>query len=764
MHHQPRPVLPRLPVLRLSQVLLLVASLSQAGLAAAADQALPPAPQPGGATQTREGDGQVVIHATRIREDLRVDGRLDEPAYEAVAPIDDFVQVEPLAGVPVTERTEAWVLFDDRTLYVSGRFHDRSPERWVVNEMRRDIPNVSNAESFGLMLDTFHDRRNGFMFEVNALGGFIDGQITNEGFPPSTDWNPIWNVRVSRFEGGWSFEMAIPFRSLRYGAGREQTWGINMRRIVRYKNEEAYIVPLPQSLGSRRGLMQVSSAATLEGLELPPGGRNLDVKPFGISTLSTDRRAVPVVSNALGGDAGLDVKYGLTQNIVADLTLNTDFAQVEVDTQQVNLTRFSLFFPEKREFFLEGQGIFAFGTGAGANTGGGDVPTMFFSRQIGLSRGLAVPIIGGGRLTGKSGPWTIGALNIQTDSDPQVGARTTNFTALRLRRDILRRSAVGVLFTGRSHSTVAEGSNQTLGVDGAFSFFTNLAISAYVARTWTPDRIGRDFSYRGQLNYSGDRYGLQLEHLTIQERFNPEVGFVRRPNMRKTSGLARFSPRTPSLPAVRKLVAEAGFTYVENNAGVVESREQVGTAGIDFQNSDQVRVSVTQSYEFLARPFAIASGVSIPVGGYPFTTLGLRYTLGQQRPLAGTASLDVGSFYAGHKTTAGLSGGRLEITPQVMVEPGVSVNVVDLPFGRFTATLLNARLVYTMTPRLFFTGLAQYNSSNHTVSSNLRLRWEYLPGSELFVVYTDERNSEVHGFPELNNRAFVVKATRLLRF
>jgi hypothetical protein len=203
------------------------------------------------------------IQAIGLRAPLRVDGRLEEEIYSTAAAVSTFVQSEPNEGAPVSEPTEAWVFFDDENLYVAGRLLDANPGRWVLNEMRRDIPNVSNNESFGLSLDTFHDRRNGFIFEVNALGGFLDGQITNEGFPPSTDWNPVWNARSTRFDGGWSFEMQIPFRSLRYGPGESQTWGINMRRIIRYKNEEAYIVPIPRSLGSRRGLMQLSLAATL---------------------------------------------------------------------------------------------------------------------------------------------------------------------------------------------------------------------------------------------------------------------------------------------------------------------------------------------------------------------------------------------------------------------------------------------------------------------------------------------------------------------
>lgn len=696
---------------------------------------------------------------------IRVDGRLDEEVYATATPIRDFIQTEPSQGSPATERTEAWVLFDADNLYVAGRCFDGSPERWVLNEMRRDIPTIANSESFGVSFDTFLDRRNGFLFEVNALGGFLDAQIANEAFPPNIDWNPVWNARVGRFDGGWSFEMVIPFRSLRYGPGEQQTWGVNMRRVVGWKNEESHIVRVPRALGLRRGLMQVSLSAPLTGLQVPPGSRKIEVKPYAISSLTTDRVRRPSVSNDLAGKAGLDLKYGVTQNLTADFTVNTDFAQVEVDTQQVNLTRFNLLFPERRTFFIEGQGIFTFGSGAGANTGAADVPRLFFSRQIGLSRGQTVPIEGGARLTGKVGRTNLGFINIQTDDSVAAGALATNFTALRVRRDILRRSSIGVLYTGRSHSLRGPEGNHLFGADGTLSFGTNLNVNAYLARTRTPGLVGNALSYRGEFNYEGDRYGLRVERLVIDEAFNPEVGFVRRPDMRKTTGTARFSPRPRRNRVVRRWLMEGTGTLVANHTGRRETQEWIGTAGVDFQNSDQVRALVTFNDEFVPRPFSISPGVVVPVDEYRFVTGTLRYTMGtQRRRLAGTVALDVGTFYAGTKTTLGFSGGRLQVSRRLAVEPGVSVNRVDLPFGAFTATVLQGRAIYTMSPRLFVTGIVQSNSTSHLVSTNLRLRWEYTPGSELFVVYTDEGDSSVRGYPSVLNRAVVVKLSPLIRF
>ncbi len=723
----------------------------------------PPPPVPP-ASVSRDGTGRATLRATRVTEAMRTDGRLDEAVYTRVQPIGDFVQFEPANGAPATEPTELWILFDDEAFYVSGKAYDRSPERWVLNEMRRDIPNVSANESVGFSIDTMYDKRNGFLFEVNALGGFLDAQVTNENFPPNQNWNAVFTVQVGRFEGGWTFEFRIPFWSLRYEPGPDKTWGFNMRRVIRHKNEESHIVPVPFSLGQRRGLIQVSLNAPLVGLDLPPRARNIEFRPFGITSVTSDRLARPALANDLAGNGGLDVKYGLTPNLTADLTWRTDFAQVEVDEQQVNLTRFNLLFPEKRTFFLEGQGIFAFGTGAGPNTNGGDVPTLFFSRQIGLSRGQAVPIVGGGRVTGKLGPYALGIVNIQTDEKASVGAESTNFSAVRLRRDVLRRSAVGLLYADRSTSLNGSGRAMTYGADAGFNFFNDININAYVARTESPGTIGSDLSYRGQFNYVGDRYGLVAERLVIDEGFAPEVGFVRRPNMRKWTGTARFSPRPRRNRLIRKMLFEGTGSYIENHQAVLESRQWDATFGLDFNSGDNLRVQLTEQFEFLARPFRIDRAATIPEGGYGFTNLAVRYTLGAQRRLAATLGLERGSFYDGDKTTVSLGAGRYNLTNQIQVQPGISVNRVDLPFGKFTATQLQTRVVYTLTPRTFIAGLVQYNSASQLVGSNLRLRWEYVPGSELFVVYTDERDATTRGLPDMNNRAFVVKWAPLVRF
>ena len=741
----------------------------------------PPPPVPP-AVVNRDERGRVTIRAIKLTEGIRLDGLLDEPVYHTVPALSGFIQQVPDEGAPGTEKTEAWIMFDERNIYVGGRLWDSAPPReWVANEMRRDTAQLRQNDAFSVVFDTFYDRRNGVGFLTNPLGGIFDWAITNEG-NPNQDWNPVWDVRTGRFEGGWTVEMEIPFRSLRYRPGQAQVWGVQLRRGVVRKNELMFITPIPISAG-RAGIFRVSEAATLVGLEVPGDSRNLEIKPYGIGGMTTDVNARPATRNAGNGDFGVDVKYGITQNLTADFTYNTDFAQVEVDEQQVNLTRFSLFFPEKREFFLEGRGIFDFarggvgggfggalrrgGTGGGF-FGGGNAPTLFYTRRIGLEGGTIVPILGGARVTGKVGAFDVGALSITTDDEVVSDSRGTNFTVVRIKRDILRRSSVGALFTNRSVSRLGDGSNQAYGADATFSFYDNVNLLGYVAKTQTPGLTRQDTSYQGRFDYSGDRYGFQAEHLVVEDDFIPEVGFLRRDNFQRTYTTGRFSPRPRSIDAIRQFRVEGSFDYIVTaDTDQVETRQSQLAFSTEFENSDRVGVSVADNYELLVRPFTPGPGVTLPVGGYGFRDVETTYALGVQRRLSGTVTVRAGEYFSGDIRSVGFSQGRVELTPQFSLEPSISFNWIDTPQGSFRTDLVVSRVTYTFTPRMFFSGLIQYNSSSDTVSNNLRLRWEYSPGSELFVVYTEDRDTDPlrpNRFSELRNRGFVIKVNRLLRF
>ena len=761
-----------------------VAAAAQASAAAPADGAAPSPGFPGRrplvptappepvapAVITRDADGNVTVRAVRLTQPLRIDGALDERHYQDVLPMSDFVQVEPRPGQPATERTEVWVAFDDANLYLTAKAIDSDMARLVATEMRRDSTTMFQGNDVvTFVLDPFYDRRNALSFTINPIGGRSDTQVTNER-QFSQDWNPVWTVKTGRFEGYWAVEAQIPFKSIRYGEGRYQVWGFNVARIKRSKNEMSTLSRVPPARGNA-SMMQTSFAATMVGLEAPRSGSPIDIKPYVTAGLDTNHAASPPLVNDPAAAVGLDVKYAVTQGLSGDFTWNTDFAQVEADEQQVNLTRFSLFFPEKREFFLENQGMFAFGgvqLGSNFNNSQNEsAPIMFYSRRIGLNGSRIVPLEVGGRLTGRTGRYSIGIVNAYTGEEDEslpAPARDTNFSVVRLRGDVLRRSSVGVIATGRSVAQNGVGRNLAYGVDGLFTFYDNLTFNTYWARTES-DKPGRDdISYRAQMDYNGDRYGLQLERLAVGDDFNPELGFLRRDNQVRDFVQARFSPRPRSMPSVRRFRYQAGLNYIENRQEVLESREQEGEFVIEFQNGDLFTAGYSDLYEYLPAPFLIAPGVVLPVGGYDFANGRVGFTLGRQRPLSTQALLEYGSFYNGTRTSLTFTQGRVSVTNALSIEPNYSLNKVSLDQGRFTTHLMGSRITYTVTPLMFASALVQYNSSTNSVSTNARLRWEYQPGSELFVVYNEDRDTLARGYPGLNTRALIVKVTRLFRY
>jgi hypothetical protein len=725
----------------------------------------------------RDPQGRVTVRATRTPSPFAFDGVLEEPFYRDVPPFGDFVQQEPHEGEPATEKTDVWVFFDREYLYVSARMYDSDPGRRVATEMRRDANNLYNNDHFGVSFDGFYDRRNGYGFAVNPQGGMLDWSITNE--QPNNNWNGVWDVKTGTFSGGWTVEIRFPFRSFRF---REHgtIWGMNFRRRVIYKNEVSYLAPVLAAWG-RPAMSKMSVAATVTGMEVPGKGRNIDVKPYALGSLLTDNTARPPVSNNGDGNIGVDVKWGVRQTLVADLTVNTDFAQVEDDQQVVNLTRFSVLFPEKRDFFLEGADTFNFangsagtgGTGGGGGTQGSGqntstAPTLFYSRRIGLNNGLEVPIRAGGRLLGRSGLWRYGVLNIQTAESDDANAPSTNFAVVRVNRDFLRRSRVGAIITRRDPVAAARRGaggpdNLAYGVDTLISPTNDISILGYAAKTDSPGRNGDDTSYRGRFDWSADRYGLQAEHLSVGTDFNPEIGFLRRTAFKRSYGQARFSPR-PDWRGIRKVFYQASVDYITDTRYRPESKEVQGSFQAELDNSDTFSIDVSRNYERLSNRFEVGKNLFVPAGEYEMTQSHATYTLGQQRPISGSITAARSGFYGGTLTEL-TWGGRVELSKVFYLEPTLSWNRVDVRQGEANSNLYSSRATYTLSTRMFVSALVQYQSRTDSVSSNARFRWEYLPGSELFVVYSDGRTTlNSTGYPDLQNRSLVVKVTRLLRW
>ena len=712
------------------------------------------------AVLARDSDGSVTIRAVRLNEPIVLDGRLDDPIYRDVVPIDEFIQQEPREGQPATERTEVWVSYDDDAIYVGARLWESDSSRRVMSDMRRDANNLYNNDHFAVLLDTFNDRRNGYVFFANAQGGMADSQIANEN--ANSDWNTTWETRSANFEGGWTIEFRIPFRSIRFQEGA-RVWGINFRRNVRWKTELSFLTAIPASYGGN-GLNRTSSEATLVGFEAPSRLQALDIKGYALGSSASNYAVNPSISNDGNAEFGADAKWAPVQSAVFDFTYNTDFAQVEDDEQQLNLTRFSLQYPEKREFFLEGEQFFGFGTQSGSQGNNPEIPTIFFSRRIGLENGGVVPILAGGRLLSRSGRNQIGILQMRTADEPVVRAVATDFTAMRFQREILRRSRIGMIATRRSPSD--NGSvNWAYGMDAVFQFYQNVQFINYIAQTQTRGLDGNDLSHRVRFIWNHDRYGIDTEHMAAGEDFNPEMGYVRRPEgFHRVHTSLRFSPRPKNIPNVRKIYYTANVEYfTDAKFEHVESRDQQATFRMDFTSGDRTQVEVSKTYEAIRTPFTLAKGVRVPEGGYDWRQVQGSYTFGPQRRFSGTAVLMFGSFYDGDVIETGWRG-RVEFSPQFYAEPIVTLNHVNVPWGREYSNLISSRLTYTLSPRMFVSGLVQYQTRTDSVSTNARFRWEYRPGSELFVVYSDGRSTLSHGIPDLQNRSFVVKVTRLFQF
>ena len=645
----------------------------------------------------------MTIRAVRLDASLTIDGRLDEAIYETTAPIDRFEQQVPSEGTAATETTQAWILFDDNNLYFCARMLDSQPARIVANEMRHDSVNIFNGgDSMTLVLDTFNDKRNGVLFQTNPLAAQREQAIADGQYIES--WNTVWNAKSARIDGGWSTEMVIPFKSLRFRQNGGQVWGINFRRVIRWKNEYAGVTPMPAAFGGS-GLAQMQMAATLEGLNIPTRSHNLELKPYAVASSTTDLAAASPFRNDGTGDVGIDAKYGLSRGLTADLTVNTDFAQIEEDLQQVNLTRFSLLFPEKRDFFLGGQGIFSFGgrslSGRASGGDSDDVPIMFFSRQIGLANGRTVPVLAGARVTGKSGKYDIAALNIETSKSQSVGVDPTNFTAVRVRRDVLRRSNVGVIATARHPGATGGETSMLVGADASFRLSPNNTVLGYYVRTDVAGASSQAASYRARFDYAGDRYGLAAEHLMVAPTFAPEVGYTRREDFRRDTGSVRFSPRLKGNRYMRKLTAQSTFTYDTDAAVTQVQNRSVDTGfGIEFHSGDTLAIGYVGEYELLPQKFRIAPRVTVPQGGYNNKTLSASYALANNHPVAGRFTLATAAFYEGTRHDASYSG-RVAFRPQFAIEPSVSLSWVRLPYGNFDARLVANRFTYTPSTHLF---------------------------------------------------------------
>ncbi|MDA8016785.1 MAG: carbohydrate binding family 9 domain-containing protein [Thermoanaerobaculia bacterium] len=673
-----------------------------------------------------------VIEALRIDSPLSVDGVLDELAWEQAPRSGDFFQRQPVEFAPSTERTEIQIAYTAEMLYVAVRAYDREPEKIVAGEMGLDV-GIFRDDGIVLLFDTFHDRRNAYFFETNPNSSRTDGIVTDEGRDFNIDWDTIWSVQSRIHEGGWTAEFGIPFSSLRFDPASD-TWGLQVRRIIKRNEEITFWSPI----GLQASLFRMSLAGEVRGLRDLQVGRSLRVTPFVVGDASSARDEDTGRSeDTTDFDAGLDVKWGITDGLTLDLTVNTDFAETEVDEIQTNLTRFPLFFPEKRAFFLENAGIFQFGPNLG--------PFLqpFFSRRIGISDdGRMVDLEAGARLAGRAGEWSLGFLGARTGSlpaDPEDDLEAipeSTWGVARIKRNLGERSFVGLLATHRDQD---DGTKQTIfGADYNWKPDDAWDVWLFGAGTDTHDSPGAETGDAGVFGlstlYRADQFNARFVAWEVGENWEPAAGFTLRNGFRNYCTHMTWEPR-PSWRGVRNLFHQLTIDYFDNPDGEKETVEvEFDLFGMQFLSGDFFTVLGHYTFERLDEPFEIFDGIEIPSGEYEWTDVGFFFTTPTSRPLDTDLFVTVGDFFDGDRLSANF---LLQYRPNKYFRTRTSWNHnrIELPAGNFTTNIIRQRIEVSFSPDLVLNALIQSSDASESLGINLRLNWHYRPGSDLFVVY-----------------------------
>ena len=725
---------------------------------------------PTNGTRGSTSEESAAVSATAVRTDAPpvIDGRLDDALWPSIAPLTGFIQREPFDGRPASENTEVRVGFDDEAVYVGVWAFDSRPEAIVPGEAIRDYE-VTDADAVLLVFDTYKDEQNGFVFGTTPAGIEYDGQVANQGSGGgfflggggnnqrrfqagagggfNKNWDGSWEVATTQDGEGWYAEFRIPFSTLRYG-DEVESWGFNVSRRVRRLNEEAFWSPVPREFD----LYRLDFAGSLDGV-VPPFNRLATVTPYVLASTARNYQAGETAFRE-NGELGGEAKFQVTQGLTLDLTYNTDFAQVEVDDQQVNLTRFSLLFPEKRPFFLENAGLFTVG-GGGAD--------LFFSRRIGISGGQPVPITGGGRLSGKTAGLNVGLLHIETDGLEEGGLTVqpgNAYSVARVAKELPNRSQIGGLFVNRSGDLNGD-FNRTYAVDGRVGIGEQLTLSSFVAQTETPDLDGADHAWDVTASWSSRNWTSNATVREIGENFNPEVGFLPRDGHRYYQVFGMYYVRPSSfLREIRPHVSY--FTYRTRRTGVERGFEESGRWHIDshweWPNGAELHTGANHVTEGLYDAFTIpGTDVTVPTGTYSNWEGQLVFNTNRSAGVVLDSRLNWGGFLSGDRV-----GGDANLTfrqgARFSTTLRLAYNDVSLPQGDFSTTLAGINFGYFFTPRLYIQSLVQYSDQIDTWSANARLGWLNTAGTGLFIVY-----NEVQGIESLTGplgRSLFIKFTR----
>ncbi len=704
-------------------------------------------------TATRE---EKQFKALRVDAPITLDGQLDEAVWQQAEPAVEFIQQEPDTGQPASQRTEVRVVYTSRILYVGVMCFDQEPDKIIAKEMQRDA-SLWRDDAVDILFDTFDDDRNAYLFETNPNGARTDLLITDEGRFVNVEWDGVWEVKAAHTDQGWSAELAIPFSTLRFDPSAVK-WGFNVLRYIRRNVEAAFWSPILLDADVKR-VSQYGAVTGIEGIEQ---GWNLNVKPFAVGDWQDSAVATDDASNDTEFDWGLDLKWGVTRGLALDLTYNTDFAETEVDALQVNLTRFSLFFPEKREFFLENAGIFEFGPGYTGS--GAPLFKAFFSRRIGISgSGAEVPIEWGARLTGRVGEWSVGLLDVQTDETALADGSTepsTNWGTFRLTRNLGRRSLLGLVVTQKDED---ENTNQTYGVDFNYKPKDELSLDTYWINSDNSMPSGESgYSAGVGATWSGPIWDWNLGWTRVDDHFDPQMGFLLRSAVNRYNGGVTYEPRPAGLNLMNLHFAVSSVYFTDLDGTTETELHQLDLFGLRTKGGDTYILYVVDAFEWLREDFAIVPEVVIPTGEYDYQYAGVSFETDSARNVAFAGQVEAGDFYDGDRLGGSVS---LYLRPSkhLRSETTVEYNDISLPDGDFTAQVLRERLQLAITPDLLTNLYLQYNDLAEVVSMNLRFNWIYRPGSDIFVVFNQTWDAPSFSDLSTRDRQVMVKMTYLFQ-
>lgn len=716
-------------------------------------------------TVSAEPAQQKVIYVAKVNSTIKIDGIFDEPEWKESIPVSDFIQQEPQDNNPASEKTEVRVMRDDGNLYFAITCFDSEPDKIIGNEMKRDS-HLDNNDNFEIFLDTFQDKKNCYSFRINPAGAKVDALITEEGKNINESWNTLWQCRTKKHEYGWTVEISIPLYALRF-SGSIDNWGVNFGREIRRKNEKTYWSYIPRAL-MKSGKYRASLFGKMAGLENLSKGKNLDIVPYLKGATTKEYTLKNKSSNA---DGGFDLSYRITGNFKTDVSYKTDFAQVEADQEVVNVSRYDILFPEKREFFLDNAGLYQFGDmvlyeslsgGSGqriqvsnsAISNSQSNYLLFYSRNIGLKGDMEIPLYGGTKISGKTGKNTFGFMSMQTMEkafSSGVNMPSTNYSALRIKHDLLKNSNIGLIVLNKQSSPDVY--NRSVGIDGNFPLTPSFTTGGSFAKTLTPNIKGKDYAGTFFMDLKKDFFSWNLKYLYLDDNFNPEMGYIRRNNIRSTYTTVMLQKWINNY-GFRNIVLNTDLNYATDNRNVLNSKHLSERAYLQFSSGDRIIFGIDRDNEVLEENDYIKT-VLIASGKYSFNTYQVSFSSDHSRKLAGTVEYKIGDYYGG-KSRVLSPHYHFKPSSHFHIDTYYDYNHVVLPYGRFYSNVISNRITYMLNPDFYVKAFTQWNDLDKRLSTNILFHYIYNAANNFYLVYNENRDPDLPGRP-LRDRVIMIK-------